>query len=101
MAQHIARRYAYRGEDSDDLEQVATLGLILAVDRFDPDRNVDFLSYAAPTITGEVLRYFRDRSATIRVPRRLRKLRASSLEWRQSWASATVGPPGPARSRLR
>jgi RNA polymerase sigma-B factor len=74
VAQNIARKYGYRGENSDDLEQVATLGLILAVDRFDPGRNIDFLSFAVPTITGEVLRHFRDRAAAIRVPRRLRQI---------------------------
>ena len=74
VAHNIARRYCYRGENPDDVEQVATLGLILAVDRFEPDREVDFLSFAVPTITGEVLRHFRDRAATIRMPRRLREL---------------------------
>ncbi|MDT7579139.1 MAG: polymerase sigma-B factor [Pseudonocardiales bacterium] len=74
VAQHIARKYVYRGENPDDLEQVATLGLVLAVDRFEHDRGIDFLSFAVPTITGEVLRHFRDRSATIRLPRRLREL---------------------------
>jgi len=74
VAQHIARKYAHRGENLDDLEQVATLGLILAVDRFEPQRGVDFLSFAVPTIAGEVLRHYRDRSTTIRVPRRLREL---------------------------
>ena len=73
---HIARRYGYRGEPADDLEQVATLGLILAVDRFEPGRGVDFLSFAVPTVTGEVLRHLRDRSSAIRVPRRLRELQA-------------------------
>jgi len=76
VAQHIARRYGYRGEPADDLEQVATLGLILAVDRFDAELGVDFLSFAVPTITGEVLRHLRDRSTSIRVPRRLRELQA-------------------------
>jgi RNA polymerase sigma-B factor len=76
VAQHIARRFGYRGEPADDLEQVATLGLILAVDRFEAGRGVDFLSFAVPTITGEVLRYLRDRSSAIRVPRRLRELQA-------------------------
>jgi len=75
VARHIARKYAYRGENPDDLEQVAALGLILAVDRFEPDRGVDFLSFAVPTITGEVLRHFRDRWAPIRMPRGLRKLK--------------------------
>jgi RNA polymerase sigma-B factor len=75
VALHIARRYTYRGEDWDDLDQVASLGLILAVDRFEPDRGTAFLSFAVPTITGELLRYFRDRSAPVRVPRRLRELK--------------------------
>jgi RNA polymerase sigma-B factor len=76
VAQHISRKYVHRGENADDLEQVARLGLIMAVDRFNPDRGVDFLSFAVPTITGEVLRYFRDRFTTIRVPRRLRELQS-------------------------
>ncbi len=77
VAQHIARKYGYRGENPDDLEQVATLGLILAVDRFEHERGVDFLSFAVPTITGEVLRHFRDRSTAIRVPRRLREVQSA------------------------
>jgi RNA polymerase sigma-B factor len=76
VAQHIAHRHGYRGEPSDDLEQVAMVGLILAVDRFEAERGVDFLSFAVPTITGEVLRHLRDRSTAIRVPRRLRELQA-------------------------
>ena len=86
VARHIARRYRHRGENPDDLEQVATVGLILAVDRFEPGRGVDFLSFAVPTITGEVLRYFRDRASTIRVPRRLRALQSAIFE-----ASAELG----------
>jgi RNA polymerase sigma-B factor len=74
VARHIAHRYGYRGEHPQDLEQVASVGLILAVDRFDPGRDIDFLFFAVPTITGEVLRYFRDRATTIRLPRRLRTL---------------------------
>jgi RNA polymerase sigma-B factor len=76
VAQHIAHRFRRRGDNPDDIEQVATLGLILAVDRFDATRGADFLSFAVPTITGEVLRYFRDRSTLIRVPRRIRELQA-------------------------
>jgi RNA polymerase sigma-B factor len=75
VALHIAHKYTYPGESSDDLEQVATVGLILAVDRFEPDRGINFLSLAVPTISGEVLRYFRDRSAPIRLPRKLRELK--------------------------
>jgi RNA polymerase sigma-B factor len=74
VAQHIARRFVHRGEPLDDLEQVATLGLINAVDRFDPTRGVDFLSYAVPTITGEVRKHFRDQGWAMRVPRRLKDL---------------------------
>jgi RNA polymerase sigma-B factor len=76
VARNIARKYRHRGEPFEDLEQVASVGLIQAVDRFDPGREVDFLSFAVPTITGEVLRYFRDRVHTVRVPRRLRELQS-------------------------
>jgi len=76
VARHIAHKHTLRGELHDDLEQVASVGLVLAVDRFDPGRGVDFLSFAVPTITGEVLRYFRDRATTIRLPRRLRQLQS-------------------------
>ncbi|RTL68530.1 MAG: SigB/SigF/SigG family RNA polymerase sigma factor [Pseudonocardiaceae bacterium] len=74
---HIARRFAGRGEPVDDLEQAGTVGLINAVDRFDPGRGVDFLSYAVPTITGEVRRHFRDRTWSMRVPRRLKELQSA------------------------
>ena len=74
VARNIARRFANRGEPQDDLEQVATLGLIQAVDRFQPERGTDFLSFAVPTITGEVRRHFRDHAWSMRVPRRLKDL---------------------------
>jgi len=74
VAQHIARRFAGRGEPLDDLTQVAIVGLINAVDRFEPARGSHFLSFAVPTITGEVRRYFRDHSWSTRVPRRLKVL---------------------------
>lgn len=80
VAQHIARRYRYRAENPEDLEQVAMLGLILAVDRFQPDRGNDFLSFAVPTISGEVLRYLRDRTPIIRMPRRLRALQSQIFD---------------------
>ena len=57
VARNIARKFGYRGESPDDLEQVASVGLVLAVDRFEPGRGFDFLSFAVPTITGEVLRH--------------------------------------------
>jgi RNA polymerase sigma-B factor len=77
VAEHIARRFAGRGEPLDDLVQVATLGLINAVDRFEPGRGSDFFSFAVPTITGEVRRYFRDHGWSTRVPRRLKDLHIS------------------------
>ena len=80
VARNIARRFVHRGDLVDDLEQVATLGLIGAVDRFDPDRGFDFLSFAVPGITGEVRRHFRDRARTIRIPRRITQLQAAVHE---------------------
>ncbi|MDI6099594.1 RNA polymerase sigma factor SigF [Actinoplanes sp. NEAU-A12] len=75
LARHLANRYANRGEPRDDLQQVAVLGLIKAVDRFEPDRGVDFAGFAIPTIVGELKRHFRDRTWSVRVPRRLQELR--------------------------
>ena len=75
MAGHLARRYSGRGEPLSDLTQVATVGLIKAIDRFEPDRGVDFAAYAIPTVIGEIKRHFRDRTWLIRVPRRLQELR--------------------------
>lgn len=77
VARHIARRFAHRGEAQDDLEQVAIVGLIQAVDRYQPDRGNDFLAYAVPTISGEVRRHFRDHAWAMRVPRRLKDLHVS------------------------
>lgn len=74
MARHIADRFAERGESVEDLRQVAALGLINAVDRFDVSRGIDFLAFAVPTITGEVRRYLRDQGWAVRVPRRLKEL---------------------------
>ena len=75
LAKHLAHRYAGRGEPTDDLIQTANIGLIKAVDKFDPDRGIDFAGYAIPTIIGEIKRHFRDRTWSIRVPRRLQELR--------------------------
>lgn len=71
----LAGRFRDRGEPFDDIVQVGTVGLINAVDRFDLERGVEFSTFAAPTIIGEIKRHFRDRGATIRVPRRLQELR--------------------------
>jgi RNA polymerase sigma-70 factor (sigma-B/F/G subfamily) len=75
VAESIARRYAHRGEPLDDLVQVACVGLTKAAKGFDPARGHDFLSYAVPSISGEIKRYFRDHGWTIRPPRRLQEVR--------------------------
>ncbi len=74
LARALARRYAGRGELLDDLQQVATIGLLKAVDRFDPDRGLSFTTFAVPTISGEIKRHFRDRTWAIRVPRGLQEM---------------------------
>jgi RNA polymerase sigma-B factor len=73
LARHFARRYAYMDEPFDDLFQVASLGLILAIDRFEPNRGTRFTSYAAPTINGELKRHFRDNGWSLHVPRDLQE----------------------------
>jgi len=77
LVSFLARRFRDRGEPLDDLVQVGTIGLIKAVDRFDPERGVEFSTYATPTIVGEIKRHFRDKGWAIRVPRRLQELRLS------------------------
>jgi RNA polymerase sigma-B factor len=74
LARQLARRYQRAGEPLDDLLQVASMGLIKAIDRFDPEREIAFSSYAVPTILGEIKRHFRDRTWAVRVPRDLQEL---------------------------
>lgn len=77
LAHHAAARFLGRGELFEDLLQTAMVGLIKAVDRFDPDRGVSFPGYAVPTIVGEIKRHFRDQTWDLRVPRRLQELRGA------------------------
>ena len=74
LARQLARRYQRASEPLDDLLQVASMGLIKAIDRFDLDREIAFSSYAVPTILGEIKRYFRDKTWAVRVPRDLQEL---------------------------
>jgi RNA polymerase sigma-B factor len=74
LAQYFARRFAGRGEPLEDLAQVANIGLLSAIDRFDPTREVPFATYAAATMVGELKRYLRDKAWAIRVPRPLQEL---------------------------
>lgn len=74
LAEYLARRFTGRGEPLDDLVQVANVGLLNAIDRFDPSREVQFSTYAAATIVGELKRHFRDKGWSVRVPRSLQEL---------------------------
>ncbi len=74
LAEYLARRFSNRGEPLDDLVQVASLGLLKAVDRFEPSRGVEFSTYATHTIVGELKRHFRDKGWAVRAPRRMQEL---------------------------
>lgn len=74
LVRFLARKFASKGEPLEDLIQVGTVGLINAVDRFDPERGVRFATYATPTVVGEIKRYFRDHGWAIKVPRHLQEL---------------------------
>jgi RNA polymerase sigma-B factor len=74
LVRSLARRYAYRGEQLDDLVQIGAIGLIKAIDRFDVDRDVQLTTYATPNIIGEIKRHFRDKGWSVRVPRGLQEL---------------------------
>lgn len=95
LAEHLAWRFAGRGESMEDLRQVASLGLVHAIDRFDPDRGVQFATFATVTIVGELKRHFRDRGWSVRVPRTLQEAamsvnRATTELWQQLGRSPTV-----------
>jgi RNA polymerase sigma-B factor len=90
MARGLALRYRRTSEPLDDLIQVASLGLVKAVDKWEPDRGLVFSSYAVPTILGELRRYFRDRTWAVRPPRRLLEL-ALEIEASRDRVSARIG----------
>ncbi|SED13410.1 RNA polymerase, sigma 28 subunit, SigD/FliA/WhiG [Nocardioides exalbidus] len=92
MARALAARYRNRGVDLDDLEQVAMIGLVKAARRFDADAGHDFMSFAVPTVRGELRRHFRDFGWTIRPPRRIQELQSTigraRLVLEQRWGRA-------------
>ena len=92
FAEYLARRYCDRGEPLDDLRQVALVGLLKAVERFEPERGLSFTTFAGPTIVGELKRHFRDRTWSVRVPRRLQELslrvERGRIELGQQWGRA-------------
>jgi len=92
MAHAIASRYAFGTELWDDLFQVACIGLVNAVDRFDEKRDIAFSSYAVPTILGELKRYFRDATWSVRVPRDLQEL-GLGIERASERLTAALGRP--------
>ena len=101
LAEFLARRFAHRGEAADDLRQVALVGLLKAVERFEPDRGLQFSSFATPTITGELKRHFRDRGWAVRVPRRVQELHLE-LDRTVNDLSQELGrPPTPAEIAQR
>jgi RNA polymerase sigma-B factor len=95
LAEYFARRFSGRGEPVDDLTQTASLGLLNAIDRFDPERGVPFSTYAAATIVGELKRHFRDRGWALRVPRNVQETailvnRTVSGLWQEMGRAPTV-----------
>src|SRR5882757_8869008 len=93
LARSLARRYAGAREPFDDLLQVASLGLVKAIDRFDVDRGAAFSSFAVPTILGELKRYFRDLGWSVHVPRGAQEQALKVEEAQQTLTSRTGRPP--------
>jgi RNA polymerase sigma-B factor len=93
LADHIARRYSGRGEPLDDLVQAARIGLVNAVNRFDVDSGSDFLSFAIPTMMGEVRRHFRDYGWAVKVPRRIKELQPQMVRARSELAQQLQRAP--------
>jgi RNA polymerase sigma-B factor len=93
LVEYLRRRFRNRGEPLDDLIQVATIGLIKSVDRFDLERGVEFSTYATPTIVGEIKRHFRDKGWAIRVPAACRSSSSASPRPRASCRRRTGARP--------
>jgi RNA polymerase sigma-B factor len=96
LARHVARRYAGGPEPLDDLFQVASVALLKAIDRYDPQHSASFSSFAVPTISGELKRHFRDRCWTVRPPRALTDVAPRAVRMRDSLVAGLGRPPTPA-----
>jgi RNA polymerase sigma-B factor len=99
MAERLAQRFRNRGEALEDLKQVASLGLVKAVDRYDPDRGKVFESFAIPTIVGEIKRHFRDHMWGLHVPRRVQELR-NRVRISRRELSLTMGDRSPTVAQI-
>jgi RNA polymerase sigma-B factor len=96
LVRALARRHRHRGEQLEDAVQVGAIGLLKAIDRFDPERGEDFAAFAVPTVVGELRRHVRDRSWPVRVPRRLQELRHALDEPGSELACKLARTPTPA-----
>jgi len=90
---HTCQKFLNRGIDYEDIYQVASIALIKAVERFDPDKGVKFISFATPTIIGEIKRYFRDKGSVIRIPRRIYEVYQKINHARESLTQELKRPP--------
>jgi RNA polymerase sigma-B factor len=93
LVRHVAREYLSSGEAYEDIVSVGHVGLIHAVDRFDPERGTKFATFAVPTIKGEIRRYFRDRTWGVRVPRRVQELSMRARRVSEELAQQQGRPP--------
>ncbi|MTD46361.1 SigB/SigF/SigG family RNA polymerase sigma factor [Conexibacter sp. W3-3-2] len=93
LVHHVARRYQNRGEQYDDLVQAGAVGLVKAVDRFDPSRGISFTSFAVPNIAGEIRRHFRDKGNTVRLPRDIQERSAALHKAGQELEGTLQRPP--------
>ncbi len=93
LVRFLAGKFANRGEPLEDLVQVGLIGLINAVDRFDPDRGTKFSTYATPTVVGEIRRHFRDKAWSLKVPRRLQELNLAANKAAETLSQSLGHPP--------
>jgi RNA polymerase sigma-B factor len=95
LVKYLASKYMGRGESMDDLVQVGSVGLIKAVDRFNPDRQIEFSTYATPNIIGEIKHHFRDKGWTLKVPRKAQELSQSVRDVMREETASTGCAPSP------